>query len=371
MARHVDTLQVELGERSYPIHIGEQLFDDATLLRPHIRSRQVCIVTNSTVAPLYLSRLQAALADCDLLPVILPDGEEYKTLDVLTQIFDALLERNFSRSCTLIALGGGVVGDMTGFAAATYQRGVAFIQIPTTLLSQVDSSVGGKTGVNRPLGKNMVGAFYQPRCVLADTNTLITLPDRELKAGLAEVIKYGLINNRMFHDWLCANMSRLLQRDPEALRHAIRVSCAEKAAIVAADEHEGGVRASLNLGHTFGHAIETAMGYGVWLHGEAVAAGMVMAADLSARLGRLSWSDAAAVRELVALAGLPVLPPPEMSVDTFIHLMSKDKKAEQGHMKFILLDAIGAAVIDARVPLEQLEQTLRAGPMLARDQNAR
>jgi 3-dehydroquinate synthase len=361
----VETLQVDLGERSYPIHIGDDLFSNATLLRPHIRSRQVCIVTNETVAPLYLPRLQQALADYTVLPVILPDGEEYKTLDVLTQIYDALLEHNFSRSCTLIALGGGVVGDMTGFAAATYQRGVAFIQIPTTLLSQVDSSVGGKTGVNRPLGKNMVGAFYQPRCVLADTSTLATLPERELKAGLAEVIKYGLINNREFHDWLAANMQRLLQRDPEALRHAIKVSCAEKAAIVAADEHEGGVRATLNLGHTFGHAIETAMGYGVWLHGEAVATGMVMAADLSARLGRLSWADAAAVRAIVEQAGLPVLPPDSMDVDTFVRLMSKDKKAEQGQMKFILLEAIGASFIDPAVDRSVLVQTLQAGASLA------
>lgn len=361
----METLHVELGARSYPIHIGDDLFADAGLLRPHIRSRQVCIVTNETVAPLYLDRLQAALADYKLLPVILPDGEEFKTLDVVAHIYDALLEQNFSRSCTLIALGGGVIGDMTGFAAATYQRGVAFIQIPTTLLSQVDSSVGGKTGVNRPLGKNMVGAFYQPRCVLADTATLATLPERELKAGIAEVIKYGFINNRTFHDWLCVNMPRLLQRDPEALRHAIKVSCTEKAAIVAADEHEGGVRATLNLGHTFGHAIETAMGYGVWLHGEAVAAGMVMAADLSARLGHCSWDEANAVRRLVEAAGLPVQPPSELSVDTFVRLMSKDKKAEQGHMKFILLRAIGAAVIDDRVPRVELEQTLRAGPQLA------
>lgn len=361
----METLQVALGERSYPIHIGDDLFADAALLRPHISSRQVCIVTNETVAPIYLDRLQAALAGYTLLPVILPDGEEYKTLDVVSQIYDALLEHNFSRSCTLIALGGGVIGDMTGFAAATYQRGVSFIQIPTTLLAQVDSSVGGKTGVNRPLGKNMVGAFYQPRCVLADTATLATLPERELKAGIAEVIKYGFINNRGFHDWLCANMTKLLQRDPQTLRDAIKVSCAEKAAIVAADEHEGGVRATLNLGHTFGHAIETAMGYGVWLHGEAVGTGMVMAADLSARLGHMTWAEALTVRQLVEAAGLPVLPPPQMSVETFIALMSKDKKAEQGHMKFILLSSIGASIIDDRVPRAQLEQTLRAGKSLA------
>lgn len=361
----METLQVALGERAYPIHIGSGLLSDASLLLPHIASRQVCIVSNETVAPLYLAKLEQALAGYELCTVILPDGEEYKTLDVVSRIYDALLERNFSRKCTLVALGGGVVGDMCGFAAATYQRGVNFIQVPTTLLAQVDSSVGGKTGVNRPLGKNMVGAFYQPRCVLIDTDTLATLPDRELKAGLAEVIKYGLINNAPFHAWLQENMPALLRREPEALRHAIRTSCADKAAIVAADEREGGVRATLNLGHTFGHAIETALGYGKWLHGEAVAAGMVMAADLSARLGQLDPAQAAEVRAIVASAGLPDLPP-ELPEATWLGLMAKDKKADQGRMTFILLKAIGEAFIDTSVDAAELRKTLLAGPALAR-----
>jgi 3-dehydroquinate synthase len=360
----VETLNVELGERSYPIHIGEGLLTRADLLLPHVRSRQVCIVTNETVAPLYLGLLKATLTGYQVATVVLPDGEAWKTLETLTLIYDTLLEHSFSRSCTLIALGGGVVGDMTGFAAATYQRGVSFIQIPTTLLSQVDSSVGGKTGVNRPLGKNMVGAFYQPRCVLVDVATLHTLPDRELRAGLAEVIKYGLINNRTFHEWLCQSMPRLLAGDPAALRHAIHVSCAEKAAIVVADETEGGIRAILNLGHTFGHAIETAMGYGEWLHGEAVATGMVMAADMSQRLGMLAATDAASIKALIRSAELPVLPP-SIDSSTWLRLMGKDKKADQGKMKFILLDAIGKAVIVEKVSEVALAETLAAGACLA------
>lgn len=359
----METVTVALGDRSYPIHIGENLLAREDLLRPHIKSSQVCIVTNDTVAPLYLDKVKAALAGLQVRVVMLRDGEAYKTLDTVATIYDQLLEGNFSRSCTLIALGGGVIGDMTGFAAATYQRGVNFIQIPTTLLSQVDSSVGGKTGVNRPLGKNMVGAFFQPRCVLADTATLNTLPDRELKAGLAEVIKYGFINNAPFHAWLGLNMPQLLRREPEKLRYAVKVSCAEKAAIVAADETEGGLRAILNLGHTFGHAIETAMGYGEWLHGEAVATGMVMAADLSWRLGLLSRDDAQAVKALVTAAGLPVVPP-DIDEGTFVRLMSKDKKADQGKIKFILLKAIGKASIEQGVPLDILRRTLNAGPGL-------
>lgn len=360
----METLNVELGERTYPIHIGEGLVARADLLLPHVRSRQVCIVTNETVAPLYLDMLKATLVGYQVVTVVLPDGEAWKTLETLTLIYDALLENSFSRSCTLIALGGGVVGDMTGFAAATYQRGVNFIQIPTTLLSQVDSSVGGKTGVNRPLGKNMVGAFYQPRCVLVDVATLQTLPERELRAGLAEVIKYGLVNNRSFHEWLCQSMPLLLAKDPVALRHAIHTSCAEKAAIVAADETEGGIRAILNLGHTFGHAIETAMGYGEWLHGEAVATGMVMAADLSQRLDMLTVDDAAAIKALVRSAELPVNPPP-IDSSTWLRLMGRDKKADQGKMKFILLNAIGKAVIADKVPEGPLAETLSAGIHLA------
>jgi len=356
-------LTVDLGERSYPIHIGDDLLRRGDLLLPFLRGKQVCIVTNETVAPLYLSQVRQALADRQVTQVVLPDGEQYKTLDTVAQIYDHLLANGFSRSSTLVALGGGVVGDMTGFAAATYQRGVNFIQIPTTLLSQVDSSVGGKTGVNRPLGKNMVGAFYQPQCVLADTATLKTLPDRELKAGLAEVIKYGFINNKDFLDWLDRNLSALLARDAVALTKSVKVSCQEKAAIVAADETETGVRAILNLGHTFGHAIETAMGYGEWLHGEAVATGMVMAADLSWRLGLLSQADAIFVKAIIARAGLPVAPPP-LSEPTFIGFMAKDKKADQGKIRFILLEALGKAVVKGDIPPAKLSATLTAGGAL-------
>jgi len=354
-------VEVELGDRSYPIHIGTGLLGDASLIKPHIRGRQVCVVSNDTVAPLYMETVCQALTGFDTTQFIFPDGEEFKTLDTVSTLYDHLLEANFGRSATLIALGGGVVGDMVGFAAATYQRGIDFIQIPTTLLSQVDSSVGGKTGVNRPLGKNMVGAFYQPKCVLADCDTLGTLPDRELKAGLAEVIKYGLINNREFLDWLDANLDNLLARDPGALAYAIRVSCEEKAAIVAMDEREGSIRAILNLGHTFGHAIETAMGYGTWLHGEAVATGMVMAAAYSRRQGLLSQADADYVRTLVSRAGLPVSPPDAMDADTFISLMSRDKKAESGKIKLILLEQLGKAFVSEAVETQQLAAALAAG----------
>ena len=336
-------VSVELGDRSYPIHIGDDLLSDASLLEPHISGQQVCIITNDTVAPLYLETLSETLSAYKPINIILPDGEKYKTLDTVSLIYDRLLEERFSRSATLVALGGGVIGDMVGFAAATYQRGIDFIQVPTTLLSQVDSSVGGKTGVNRPLGKNMVGAFYQPNCVLADSSTLETLPDRELKAGLAEVIKYGLINNLPFLNWLDANIEKILARDKESLAYAICTSCEDKAAIVAEDEREAGIRAILNLGHTFGHAIETAMGYGNWLHGEAVATGMVMAADLSCRLELISKQDFERVKDIIQRAQLPVSPPAEMSAETFISLMSRDKKAEQGRIKFILLEQLGKA----------------------------
>ncbi len=360
----MESLKVELGDRSYPIHIGAGLLARADLLQPHLRSEQVCIVTNETVAPLYLAQVENMLGKHKVSTVILPDGEQHKTLETVSVIFDRLLELGFSRSCTLIALGGGVIGDMTGFAAATYQRGVNFIQIPTTLLSQVDSSVGGKTGVNRPLGKNMVGAFYQPRCVLIDTATLNTLPERELKAGLAEVIKYGLINNPAFLDWLEQNMAALLRRDASALTKSITVSCQEKATIVAADETEAGMRAILNLGHTFGHAIETAMGYGEWLHGEAVAAGMVMAADLSWRMGLLQQEQAARAKRIIASAGLPVAPP-ALTPETFVRYMAKDKKADQGKLRFVLLEALGKAVVKGGVDGSLLATTLSAGPRLA------
>ena len=348
-------VSVELGERSYPIHIGDDLLTDSSLLEPHISGRQVCIITNEVVAPLYLDTVSDTLCAYDPINIILPDGEKFKTLDTVSLIYDRLLEEKFSRSATLVALGGGVIGDMVGFAAATYQRGIDFIQIPTTLLSQVDSSVGGKTGVNRPLGKNMVGAFYQPKCVLADTSTLETLPDRELKAGLAEVIKYGLINNLPFLNWLDENVEQILARDKASLAYAICTSCEDKAAIVGEDEKEAGIRAILNLGHTFGHAIETAMGYGNWLHGEAVATGMVMAADLSCRLGLLDQQDFERVKNIIARAQLPVSPPAEMSAETFISLMSRDKKAEQGRIKFILLEQLGKARVSEEVDQRILE----------------
>lgn len=354
------TVTVDLGDRSYPIHIGEQLLSDAQLLVPHIHGQQVCIISNETVAPLYLETVSNTLSAFDPLSIILPDGEEYKTLDTISLIYDRLLEARFSRSATLVALGGGVIGDMVGFAAATYQRGIDFIQIPTTLLSQVDSSVGGKTGVNRPLGKNMVGAFYQPNCVLADTSTLRTLPERELKAGLAEVIKYGLINNLSFLNWLDENIENILTLDADALAYAIYTSCQEKAVIVAQDEKEAGIRAILNLGHTFGHAIETAMGYGNWLHGEAVATGIVMAAELSHRENLINLDDVNRVRSIIERAGLPTNPPGEMDVDTFISLMSRDKKAEQGKINFILLEALGKARVSSDVSQGALVSVLES-----------
>ncbi len=352
------TLQLELGERSYPIHIGPGLISQSALYQPHIRGRQVMIVSNETVAPLYLQTVRDALSGYRLEQVILPDGEEYKTLDILNRIFDALLEKRFNRNCCLVALGGGVIGDMTGFAAASYQRGVDFIQVPTTLLAQVDSSVGGKTGVNHRLGKNMIGAFHQPRCVLADTATLDTLDDRQLSAGIAEVIKYGLIEDAEFFAWLEAGMERLLARDTQALMHAIERSCRCKADIVAADERESGKRALLNLGHTFGHAIETGMGYGNWLHGEGVSAGMAMAADLSARHGWISAADTERIRTLLTRARLPVDAPAGMSTEQFLELMAVDKKALDSGLRLILLDAIGRAKVCSGFDSGLLQQTL-------------
>jgi len=354
----MQTLTVELGDRSYPIHIGRGLLDDPTRFAPRIRGKRVMIVTNETVAPLYLDRLKRTLGDFRVEAVILPDGEEYKTMETLNQVYTALLEARFDRKATLVALGGGVIGDITGFAAASYQRGVDFIQVPTTLLSQVDSSVGGKTGVNHPLGKNMIGAFHQPRCVVIDTDTLDTLPDRELRAGIAEVIKYGLICDRPFFDWLEANMDRLLARDPEALAYAIHRSCQDKAQVVAEDERESGRRAILNLGHTFGHAIETGMGYGVWLHGEGVATGMVMAARMSRRLGWLDAEDLHRTEALIARAGLPVEPPPEITAERFAELMSVDKKVLDGQLRLVLLRGIGEAVVTADFDPAALDATL-------------
>ncbi len=356
----MQTLTVDLGERSYPIHIGQGLLADKALLTPHIRGRQVLVVSNETVAPLYLEPVLGMLADHEVSTVILPDGEQYKNLETLNTIYTALLQHRLNRGCTLVALGGGVVGDITGFAAASYQRGVAFVQIPTTLLAQVDSSVGGKTGVNHPLGKNMIGAFHQPRCVLIDTDTLDTLDDRQLAAGLAEVIKYGLIHDADFFTWLEQNIGALKARDKQALAYAIERSCAIKAEIVAADERESGKRALLNLGHTFGHAIETGTGYGNWLHGEAVAAGMVMAADLSARHGWLAQTDVERTAALLRQAGLPVAPPPEMSEQQFLDLMAVDKKAVDSGLRLVLLKAIGTAVLTADYRPELLSATLSA-----------
>ena len=360
----MQTLTVDLGERSYPIHIGPNLLGDPQWIVPHIHGQQVLVVTNETVAPLYLEKCLTALTNFRTETVILPDGEQYKNLDVLNTIYDALLTHHFDRRCTLIALGGGVVGDMTGFAAASYQRGVNFIQIPTTLLSQVDSSVGGKTGVNHPLGKNMIGAFHQPQCVIADIGTLNTLDDRQLSAGIAEVIKYGLINDIEFVDWLETNMTKLLQRDSEALSYAIMLSCQDKADIVAADERESGQRALLNLGHTFGHAIETGMGYGEWLHGEAIAAGMVLAAELSNRLGWIDSADVSRIRALISAANLPVSPPKEMTTQQFVELMAVDKKVIDGRLRLILMKSLGQSVIaegvDSQLIAEVISRSLEA-----------
>ncbi len=351
-------LTVELGERSYPIYIGDDIYADEAYYRRHVPGGQVMVVTNETVAPLYLDETLHALNGFDVSSVVLPDGEVYKTLDELNKIFTALLERRFTRRCTLIALGGGVIGDMTGFAAATYQRGVSFLQVPTTLLSQVDSSVGGKTGVNHALGKNMIGAFYQPLAVLADTKTLSTLDDRQLAAGLAEIIKYGLIADAAFFEWLEQEMDDLVARDQVKLAMAIERSCACKAAVVAADEKEAGQRALLNLGHTFGHAIETGMGYGEWLHGEAVAVGMCQAADLSHRLGWMKAHELERTLDLIARAGLPTSPPAQMSENRFLSLMAVDKKVLEGRLRLVLLNAIGKAVVSEDFDSAKLSETL-------------
>jgi len=358
----VNTLHVELPERRYPIFIGAGLLDQPSLLEPYIKGKQVLVVSNETVAPLYSERLQAQISQYEVHHIILADGEQYKNLDTLNTIFDALLEIPCDRDVTLIALGGGVVGDITGFAAASYQRGVAYIQVPTTLLAQVDSSVGGKTAVNHRLGKNMIGAFYQPRCVIADTKTLDTLADRELRSGLAEVIKYGLIRDAEFFDWLEEHLDQILQRDNDALVYTIERSCQNKADIVSQDEHEAGIRAILNLGHTFGHAIETGMGYGAWLHGEAIAAGMVMAADLSRRSGWLSESKFKRIETLIHRAGLPTVAPDEITESRFLDLMAVDKKVHAGQLRLILLQDIGQAIISDDFDQALLKQTLNRVP---------
>jgi len=352
------TLTVNLGARSYPIHIGQGLLRKPELITRHISGRQVMVVTNETIAPLYLRSIMELLDGFDLASVILPDGEQFKTIETLDSVFTGLLEHRFNRHCTLIALGGGVIGDITGFAAACYQRGVAFLQIPTTLLAQVDSSVGGKTGVNHPLGKNMIGAFHQPGCVVIDTDTLDTLDQRQLAAGLAEVIKYGLIHDAGFFIWLEQNIERLSARDKQSLAYAIERSCTIKAEIVAEDERESGRRALLNLGHTFGHAIETGTGYGNWLHGEAIAAGMLMAADLSERHQWLTRSDVERIESLLRRAGLPTSPPDEMDDSQFMELMAIDKKVVDGGLRLVLLKEIGAAVITGDFSAALLSQTL-------------
>jgi 3-dehydroquinate synthase len=353
-------LIVELGARSYPIYIGSGLLSQPDVYRQHIKSTQVIVVTNETVAPLYLDAVLSQLQGYRVETVILPDGEPFKTLDYVAKIFDALLAAKFSRNATLIALGGGVIGDMGGFAAACYQRGIAFLQIPTTLLAQVDSSVGGKTGVNHPLGKNMIGAFYQPQCVIADADVLDTLDDRQLSAGLAEVIKYGLIRDAEFFIWLENNMDALLARDKPALAYAIEQSCLNKAHIVAEDETESGVRATLNLGHTFGHAIETGTGYSQYLHGEAVAVGTCQAADLSRRKGWLNNADVDRIVTLLKRAKLPVFPPEQMSSEQFLALMAVDKKNVDGRIRLILLKKIGVATLPTDVEQSLLEQTLKS-----------
>lgn len=354
------TLDLVLPDTRYPIYIGESLYADAARIVAHLPQKKAAIITNETIAPLYLAPLQAALeaAGVAVTPVILPDGEAYKTWETLNLIFDALLGARAERKTTLIALGGGVIGDMTGFAAACYQRGAPFIQIPTTLLAQVDSSVGGKTAINHPLGKNMIGAFYQPRAVLADMAVLDTLPERELSAGLAEVIKYALLGDVQFLAWLEQHIEALRARDRATLAEAVRHCCQMKADIVGEDEKETGVRALLNLGHTFGHAIEAGMGYGAWLHGEAVAAGMVLAAETSRLLGWISEADVARVTALIERAGLPILSP-DLGVDAWISHMGHDKKVEEGQLRFVLLRQLGQAVIEKGVPLAVLGEVLQ------------
>ena len=356
----MNTLQLDLGERSYPIHIGSQLLDQADLYKKHIKGTFTAVVTNETVAPLYADKVVKTLEGIGqkVKLIVLPDGEVFKTWEVLQKIFDGLLENSADRKTTLVALGGGVIGDMTGFAAACYMRGIKFIQVPTTLLSQVDSSVGGKTGINHPLGKNMVGAFHQPQAVIADLDTLKTLPPEELAAGLAEVIKHGAIADPKFLSWIEQNQDALNSCDPAAMEHAVRRSCEIKSQVVAQDEKEGGIRAILNFGHTFGHAIEAGMGYGAWLHGQAVGCGMVMAADLSVRVGLLSDTDAARLKKIIQALRLPTQPP-KLGVDRFMELMSVDKKAEGGEVRYILLNGLGQAKIQT-VDDDLVVQTLIA-----------
>ena len=357
----MQTLSVALGERSYPIHIGAGLLDDAGLYAPHVKGKRVAIVTNPVVAPLYLARVQAAIGQAGgtAVAVLTEDGEQAKGWAALDRVIDALLAAQLGRDALVVALGGGVIGDLAGFAAAIYQRGIPFLQVPTTLLAQVDSSVGGKTAINHARGKNMVGAFHQPLAVIADVATLDSLPERELRAGIAEVIKHGFILDSAFVAWLEANIGKLLARDRAALEHAVRRSCELKAQVVAADEREAGLRAILNFGHTFGHAIEAGVGYGEWLHGEAVAAGMVMAAELSQRAGTLRRADAERVKALIARAGLPVRGP-KLPVARYLELMQIDKKAAGGKMRFVLLDGIGRATLRGELSADAIRDSIAA-----------
>jgi 3-dehydroquinate synthase len=353
------TLQVSLAERSYPILIGQSLLAKADLLGRHLQARDLLLVSNTTVAPLYAQRVRASLPDRRIVDLRLPDGEQYKTLEYVSRVLDVLVANRFGRDAIVLALGGGVVGDLAGFAAACYQRGVGFAQLPTTLLAQVDSSVGGKTGVNHPGGKNLIGAFHQPCAVFADTTTLRTLPPRELRAGLAEVVKYGLVFDLSFLDWIEANVDRLLALEDAALAHAIYRSCELKADVVRRDEREAGDRALLNLGHTFGHAIETATGYTEWLHGEAVAAGMVIAADMSSRLGLLPMADVQRLRELLQRIGLPV-DAPKFGATRALDYMRVDKKVQAGRIRLVLLEQLGRARFTADYADDALHNTLRA-----------
>ena len=360
----MENLRVALGNRSYPIHIGTGLLDDASLSRPHLAGGRAALVSNETVAPLYAGRVKRALAaaGAEVFEIVIPDGERHKEWETLQRGFAALLAARCDRRTTVVALGGGVVGDLAGFAAAVYQRGVPYIQVPTTLLAQVDSSVGGKTAINHPLGKNMIGAFHQPRAVIADIAALDTLPERELRAGIAEVIKHGCILDAAFVDWLEGNLERLVAREHDALVHAVRRSCELKARGGGARQREAGQRALLNFGHTFGHAIEAGMGYGEWLHGEAVAAGMAMAAELSVRVGLLSAAECARLRALIARAGLPVAGPAALSAERYLELMQVDKKAAGGRARFVLLEAIGRAALRDEVDPRLVREAIVAAP---------
>ena len=355
----MESLRVELGSRSYPIHIGAGLLSSANLYGPYLAGGSAAIVTNEVVGPLYLTAVRKALQGASVVDIVVPDGEQAKSWETLNRVFDALLAARCGRDTLIVALGGGVIGDLAGFAAAIYQRGVAFVQVPTTLLAQVDSSVGGKTAINHAAGKNMIGAFHQPRAVISDVATLDTLPERELRAGVAEVIKHGLALDARFFDWLEGNIDKLLKKDREALVHAVRRSCELKGRIVSEDEKESGARALLNFGHTFGHAIEAGTGYGTWLHGEAVAAGMVMAAELSSLMGHLKKTDVGRVRALLRRAGLPVTGP-ALAPERLIELMALDKKAAKGRTRFVVLEAIGRAALAADVDDAQVRRAVVA-----------